>query len=150
MAAVGGRGPAAAHRVARGVERVGEAAEVRREQRLEPQAELLGEAGRGAGGADRDEHRVAVEHARDGEIAEVGAVGDVDQHAARLEPDRGQLGPLERDEGETRLAVVVLDDDAAGAFDEAALGLGGLPVPQHDHRLAGDLVEEREGSHRVP
>ena len=68
------------------------APEVRRQQRFEPQPQLLGEAGRGARGADGDQHRVAVEHARHGEVAQFGPVGDVDQHAARLEPDRRPVG----------------------------------------------------------
>ena len=44
--------------------------------------------GGGAAGADRDQHRIAVDDRGQGEIAQIGPVDDVDQHAARASAAR--------------------------------------------------------------
>src|SRR5690606_1433456 len=53
-----------------------------------------------------------------------------------------------RDESKPRARLAIGNGPAARAFDQAAFGFGCLPFPQHDHRLAGDTVEERERAHR--
>ena len=44
--------------------------------------------------------------------------------------------------------IVLGEGEAAGPFDQPPLGLGRLALPQHDHRLAGDAVKERQRPHQ--
>ena len=153
-AAVGGVGEAGAKRGAGGVEGGGEIGEGGGEQSFEAEAQRLGEAGGGATGADGEEDGAAFEDGRRGEIAEFGAVDDVDQEAGATGADGvgfacGGIGM--GDEGEAGAGIDAglefIDDDAAGALDEAALGFGGVPVAQDDDRVAGDAVEQGEAVH---
>ena len=115
---------------------------------LETQAQVLGQPCGGAAGADGDLHRIALENARGGEVAEVRPVHDIDQQACSAQARGCFLRLVRGDERQARPALYALvsigNDFAPGAFDQAALGLGSRSLPQHDHRLTGDAVEERQ------
>ena len=132
MAAGTGIGKAAADRGTRGVECGGERAERRGQQRLDAAAERLDEPGRGAAGADRDQHRIAIDDRGEGEVAEVRAIDGVDQGAGRAKAGDGGLGlglVLDCDDGERAFAA----DERAGTFEQAALGIGrGAGADQRD------------------
>src|SRR5690606_41670167 len=88
-------------------------------------------------------------HARDGEVAQVGAINDVDQHAARAKPGSRGFGTGQRDEGKAGVGIVLAGYDSTGAFDEPSFRLGCFPLPEHDDRPAGDEVEERKRAHEL-
>ena len=115
---------------------------------------MLGEPGRSPVRADRHQHGIAVEHAGGGEVAQLGPVDHVDQQSGASQAQRlrfGRPGVVERDEGQPRAArdsgLRVPLDEAARALDQAPLGFGRRPFPQHDDRLAGHAMEERQRAH---
>jgi len=79
-----------------------------------------------------------------GKVAQLGPVGDIDEQSARLEAGGDRFGFVEGHEGEPRLRIVLGHDYAAGPLDQPPLGLTRVTLAQHDHRLAGNSVEQGE------
>ena len=109
---------------------------------------MLGEPGRRPRRADRDEHRVAIEQAGHGEVAQGRSIRDIDQQTLRLQPPRrgGGFGfVLQRDESEPGMVRFgFADRDAAGALDQPRLGLAHRALGHHYDPLAGNPVEQRQ------
>ena len=57
-------------------------------------------------------------------------------------------GRVGDDESEPRFLVILRDDLPSGPLDQAALGVGGDAVPDHDDRFPTNTVEERQRMHR--
>ena len=149
-AAVGGGGPARLHRVARGVEHRRQRAEAGREQRFDALADGFRQPRRRAASADGDSDGGAVDDRGGGEIAEVRAVDDVDEQAAGAEGGGGGARfclIVDRDEGDGNASFPCLDDPPACALDQAGLGIGSLPFPDHHDGAAGEVQEDGELVH---
>ena len=146
-------GPLRPYRRSRIVEARRERSERFGQQRFEPQAQVLGQPGRRASGADRDQDRIAFEHAGHSEIAQFRPVGDVHEQPARLQPGVGGGGRVrvvqrhEAERGGTVLAL--LDYHAARPLDQPAFGLAhGAFGHQHDGRVTRAVEDgQRAQSH---
>ena len=126
--------------------------EARRQQRLQPLAQRRREARRDAAGADRDQHRRAVDDRRRGEVAKRRPVDRIDQDAARLQPiDRGEriLLVLDRHHRE-RSGGLLADDHRPRPLEQAALGIGRLALAEQDHRPPRQPDEQRQAVKRHP
>ena len=146
-----GCGPARPYRAARRAQLVRQAAERRREQRLEPLAQRLGEPGGGAAGADRDQHGITIDDRRQGEVAQFRPVGDIDEDPACLQPPGrgpGCVEILERDDREASVARLV-DDARARALEQPELGGGRIALADQDDRAIGQAKKDRQAVHRA-
>ena len=110
---------------------------------------MLGQPGRRPASAHRNQQRITVKQAGRGEIAQIRAIDDIDQHAGTAQVDRGHLARffvVISDKGDPHpfinCAALIIDNDPAGTFDQAARGLGRLSFAQHQHALPGNLVKQ--------
>ena len=156
----------------------GECAEVRGEHALDPGTDVAGEDRGGALGPDGDHDRVAVDEGGGGQVAEFGAVDDVDLRAARLgegvqagvgggtagaDEDHGGVGEGGGCDGARMVDRTAVrdaggefgtevrrgeDDRRVGTADQAGLLCGLLAAARDHHPAAGGADEHREGLHR--
>ena len=102
--------------------------------------------------AHRDQHRIAVQHARQGKIAELGAVGDIHQQAQPFQPQTGFLRlarVLQRDERKPRaMRLCLAHHDAARTLHQPRLGIGGIAMADNHHPAARDPVEQGQRMHQ--
>ena len=163
------------HGIAQIIRRFRENARPRRHHALDGGAQVARQDRRGAAGGKRHRHRAPVDHRRRVEIAEIGAVDDIDQRPRPLGAPRqpgGKTGFLDRDEDQRRaiecrgrharagvhrhvglhpgwqtpLAAQRMPDHGAGrSAEQAQLVLGGLAAAD-DHNF-GPL--QGQGGHEL-
>ena len=149
----------------------GDGGKTRRDRRLDPAAQVAGQRGGAAAGADRDGDRRAVDDRRHDEIGQRGTIHRVDQHAGRArrlrdfggivqrddaEPRAGEVGGLEGARMERELAFVGhrLELVAWRLGDRVNVGAAGeqqadfcqrrVAAADHQHALAGQAEEDGE------
>ena len=79
----------------------------------------------------------------------LGAVGGVDEHAARLQPSDGRKRLrfiFYRDNGK-RCLLAFADDPGPGSLQQYALCRRSLPLPQQDDRPILEAEKERQAAH---
>ena len=142
-------------RPAHGRQRIRQRAQIGRQQLFQPQPQLLGQPRRSAARTHGNQHRIAIENARRREIAQIGPVDDIHQQPRTAQADGIRLahgGIIMGDESEPRAFVYAFlhvgDDPPACPPHQPRLGLGHIALAQHNHRLPGNRVEERQLLHQ--